>query len=186
MRRFFARRALDRFGARYDYDVGYMHHMLQTSPSALLGFAGLTKLARHRKAAPVQAFYAAKLVGALTEDCGPCTQLAARMAEEAGVPAASIQAVLTRNRAAMNGDTFLGFRFADALARRLPDLDGARDAVRARWGEMGVLDLTLAVQIGRVFPMVKAGLGFAEACEGVQIAGRLVMPTKAHAPREAA
>ena len=186
MRKFFARRALDRFGARYDYDVAYMHHMLQTSPSALLGFVRLPALARHRKAAPVQAFHAAKLVGALAEDCGPCTQLAVRMAEEASVPNASIEAVLTRNRAAMNGDTFLGFRFADALVRHLPDLDGACDAVRARWGEMGVLDLTLAVQIGRMFPMVKAGLGYAEACGRVEIGGRQVAAVKADAPREAA
>ena len=29
------------------------------------------------------AYYAAKLVGTMTEDCGPCTQLVATMAERA-------------------------------------------------------------------------------------------------------
>ena len=176
MRSFFARRALDAFGDRYGYDVGYMHHMLQTSPPAFFGFAGLTKLALHRRAASQEAFYAAKLVGTLAEDCGACAQLVVRMAEEAGVPPISIEAVLTGNRAVMTDDTILGVRFADALVRRLPQLDRAREAVRARWGEMGVLDLTLATQIGRVFPMVKAGLGFATSCERVQIGDRLVAP----------
>ena len=45
MRKFLARRALKAFGARYDYDVSYMHHMLDVLPSAFFDFAALTKLA---------------------------------------------------------------------------------------------------------------------------------------------
>ncbi len=64
-RRYFARRALKAFGARYDYDVSYLSHMLDVSPGAFFKFAGLNKLAQHREAAPKEAVYAAKLVGAL-------------------------------------------------------------------------------------------------------------------------
>lgn len=169
MRSFFARRHIDGFGAHYDYDVSYMHHMLDVSPSAFFTFTGVSKLAEHRKAVSVEAFYAAHLVGVLAEDCGPCVQLVVDMAREAGMAPAAIEAVLTRNRAAMNLDTLLGFRFADAVARRAPEEDDARDAVRTQWGNLGVLDLTLSVQIGRLFPMIKAGLGFAKSCQRVQI-----------------
>ena len=68
-----------------------------------------------------------------------------------------------------------GFRFADAVARRSADEeDEFRDAVRAQWGQKGVIDLTLALQMGRMFPMVKAGLGYAKECRRVTVDGNNV------------
>lgn len=166
---FFANRALHAFSNRYDYDVSYMRAMLAASPNAFMKFANMTKLATHRESAPKEAVYAAKLVGALIEDCGPCTQLVVNMAREARVDAGQIEAVLRRDVAAMSPDTALGFRFAEAVAYRLPGEDDARDAVRAAWGEKGVVDLTFAVQISRIFPMVKAGLGYAKECRRVSV-----------------
>ncbi len=177
LRRFLARRALMAFGARYDYDVSYMDHMLRLSPAAFFKFAGVTRLAQHRAAAPVEAVYAAKLVGALAEDCGPCVQLVVDMARETGMAEGQIEAVLTRRTEAMAWDVALGFHFADAVVRRAPEAEGAREAVRRRWGGAGVIDLVLAVQIGRVFPMVKAGLGFAETCQQVSLGDHQVALT---------
>ncbi len=113
----------------------------------------------------------AKLVGALAEDCGPCTQLCVDMALEAGMPKDQIEAVLRQDPRAMNSATVLAFRFADAVVRRSADDDEFRDAIRAQWGEKGVIDLTLALQMGRMFPMVKAGLGYAKECRRVTVDG---------------
>lgn len=178
MRKFLARRGLKAFTARYGYDVSYMNHMLDTSPSAFMKFAGVMKLAQHHEAAPKEALFAAKLIGALAEDCGPCVQLAIDMAREAGISAESIEAVLRSDRQSMDEATTLGFQFARALVRRSPDLDACRDAVRTRWGELGVIDLTFAVQVGRLFPMVKAGLGFAKTCQKVQVEDRTISVVK--------
>ena len=52
--------------------------------------------------------------------------------------------------------------------------DEFRDAVRAEWGQKGVIDLTLALQMGRMFPMVKAGLGYAKECRRVAVGGNNV------------
>ncbi len=169
MLRFFAERALKSFSDRYDYDVSYMRHMLKVSPSAFFKFAKLTALSQHCEAAPKDALFAAKLVGAVAEDCGPCVQFAVNMAREAGVDPEQIEAVLKRDRAAMSADTALGFQFADAVVHRAPSEDEVRDVVRTQWGEAAVIDLTLAVQIGRIYPMVKAGLGFSKTCGRVRI-----------------
>ncbi len=169
MRGFLARIALKRFAARYSFDVSDMQHMLAVSPRAFFRFAALTKLALHREAVPEEAVFAAKIVGAAVEDCGPCTQLAVDMAAEAGIAAEQIHAVLRCDPGAMQADTLVAFRFAQALAGRQADLDEAREAVAARWGRAAVIDLTLAVQIGRVFPMVKAGLGFHKSCQRVRL-----------------
>jgi hypothetical protein len=157
---------------RYGYDTSYLEMMLKQSPSAFFKFASVMKASSHREVVPVDASFAAKIVGALAEDCGPCTQLCVDMALEAGMPKDQIKAVLCRDPRAMNSETILGFRFADAVARRSAEDDEFRDLIRARWGEKGIIDLTLALQMGRMFPMVKAGLGYAKECRQVSVDGQ--------------
>lgn len=171
MRRTAARALLALMQQRYDYDTSYMRHMLETAPAAFFKFIRIVDVSRHREAAPQAAIFAAKLVGALVEDCGPCTQLVVNMAREARVPAADIAAVLRRDTSAMSAEAALGFRFAEAIAYRLPHEDDARDAVRAAWGEKGLIDLSLALTIARVWPQLKAGLGYAKACRRVTVDG---------------
>ena len=171
MRSWIARRTLRAFAKRYGYDVSYLLMMLNHSPSAFFKFAPVMKAAAHREAVPIDASFAAKIVGALAEDCGPCTQLVVDMALEAGMPEDQIEAVLRRDPRAMNEATLLGFRFADTVVRRASEDDEFRDAVRAQWGPKGVIDLTLALQMGRMFPMVKAGLGYARECRRVTVGG---------------
>jgi hypothetical protein len=174
MRSWIARRMLRATSKRYGYDTSYLEMMLKESPSAFFKFAALMKAASHREVIPVDAGFAAKLVGVLAEDCGPCTQLCVDMALEAGMPKDQIEAVLRRDRRAMNHATVLGFQFADAVVRRSADDGEFRDAIRAQWGDKGVIDLTLALQMGRMFPMVKAGLGYAKECRRVSVDGHNV------------
>jgi hypothetical protein len=174
MRSWIARRTLRAFAKRYGYDVSYLQMMLNQSPSALFKFASVMKAASHREVVPIDASFAAKIVGALAEDCGPCTQLAVDMALEAGMAKDQIEAVLRRDPSAMSDTTRLAFRFADAVVRRSIDDEEFRDAIRARWGQKGVIDLTLALQMGRMFPMVKAGLGYAKECRRVTVDGHNV------------
>lgn len=169
MRQFLARTMLRAFRKRYDYDTSYLDYMLDKAPDAFFKFARINKIARYRQVVPPEAYFAAKLVGALAEDCGPCTQLVVDMALEKKVPGDQIEAILNRKSAAMNDDTVLAFRFADAVVRRSGAEDEAREAVRALWGDRGVIELTLALQIGRMFPMLKAGLGFARECRRVTV-----------------
>jgi hypothetical protein len=174
MRSWIARRGLRAFAKRYGYDVSYLEMMLNCSPAAFFKFAPLMKAAAHREAVPIDASFAAKIVGALAEDCGPCTQLVVDMALESGMPKDQIEAVLRRDLRAMSDTTRLAFKFADAVARRSIDDEEFRDAVRAQWGEKGVIDLTLALQLGRMFPLVKAGLGYAKECRRVAVGGNNV------------
>jgi hypothetical protein len=171
MRSWIARRMLRATSKRYGYDTSYLEMMLDESPAAFFKFASVMKAASHREVVPVEASFAAKLVGALSEDCGPCTQLCVDMALEAGMPGDQIEAVLRRDLHAMHDATRLAFRFADIVVRRAFDDEEYRDAVGARWGQKGVIDLTLALQMGRMFPTVKAGLGYAKECRRVTVAG---------------
>lgn len=174
MRQFLARRLLSRFERHYGYDVSYLREMLRASPRAFFKFAKLSAAAAHCEVAPRQAYYAAKLVGAVAEDCGPCTQLVVNMALEAGVPARQIESVLCRDEATMSEETAIGFRFAEAMVYRLDTEEEARQVVAGRWGEKAIVDLTLGCAVGRVFPMVKAGLGLAKECRQVTVDGETI------------
>jgi hypothetical protein len=162
---------LRRANRRYGYDTRYLELMLKASPSAFFKFAALNMAANHREVVPVEASFAAKISGAMAEDCGPCTQLVVDMALEAGMASDQIEAVLCGNTGAMNEATVLAFCFADALVRRSANDDECRDAVRAQWGDKGVVDLTMALQMSRMFPMVKTALGYAKECRRVRVNG---------------
>ena len=174
----FIKHMILKFGNRYGYDVGYMLHMLETTPEVVNSFNALSKLARYRKKAPLNAHMAAKLLGALNEDCGPCVQLAVDMARESGVASDQIEAVLTEDQAAMAPDTALGYRFASAIIARSTNEDAAREAVRSAYGDAAIIELTLASQVGRLFPMIKAGLGYGKSCSRIDIGQRKITVTK--------
>jgi len=174
MLKLIARNRIRAFARRYNYDAGYMEAMLDASPGAFFKFVELIKAAQHRQIAPIDAYYAAKIAGALAEDCGPCTQLVVNMALEAGVARDQVEAVLTRNFEAMAEGAALGLRFAEAVVAHASNAAEVRDAVRAAWGEKGVIDLTFSLQLGRMFPMIKAGLGFAQQCQRVRIGDKTV------------
>jgi hypothetical protein len=169
-----ARNRIRAFSKRYGYDASYMENLLDASPAAFFKFAKLMDAASHRESAPIDAYYAAKIAGARAEDCGPCTQLVVDMALEAGMGRDQIEAVLTRDCIAMNDNTVLAFRFAQAVINRTPNEDELREAVRTAWGDKGVIDLTFSLQLGRMFPMVKAGLGFAKECRRVTVGDKAV------------
>jgi hypothetical protein len=148
MRSWIARRMLRRANQRYGYDTRYLELMLKASPSAFFKFAALNKAANHREVVPVEASFAVKICGAMAEDCGPCTQLVVDMALEAGMARPQIEAVVRRDPRAMSAATALAFRFADAVARRTGNDEEYREAVRAQWGDKGVIDLAMAMQMG--------------------------------------
>ena len=85
-----------------------MEMMLDQAPTAFFKFARIFGIARYHGVVPADAMFAAKITGALHEDCGPCTQLVVDMALEAGMPSDQIEHLLARltllrHRAASSG-----------------------------------------------------------------------------------
>jgi hypothetical protein len=93
----------------------------------------------------------AKIVGALAE-VRPCTHLCRH---GAGGRHGRIRSKLFCAGIHGDGDTTAGFRFADAVVR--PPRRTSFATPSAPSGARRRIDLTLALQMGRMFPMVKAG-----------------------------
>lgn len=173
-------RQLDRFERQWGYDASYMRHMLNVSPASFIKFGFVTSMV-DTKAAPAAALAAVGVAGTLAEDCGPCTQIGIDKAAAAGVDPAVLRAILAGDEAGMGPDAALGWRFAQAsLARDLEAADALRDQVLARWGDRGLVALSLALTAARMYPTLKYALGYGKACSKVTVAG--VAAPVAHRP----
>lgn len=164
-------RWIDGFERQWGYDAAYMRQVLRASPATLLKFSFVTGVV-DRKAAPAAALAAAGLVGALSEDCGPCTQIGVDMAVAGGLDPAIVRAILAGDEARMGDEAALGWRFARAsLARDMASADPLRDEIVRRWGDKGLVALSMSLMTGRMYPTLKYALGHGKACSRIVVAG---------------
>jgi hypothetical protein len=178
MLRAYLSRWIDGFEKRYAYDASYMRHVLRASPASLMKF-GFGTRAADVNAAPHEALIAAGLVGTMSEDCGPCTQIACDIALENGVDPAVLRAVLAGDEAAMGDTAALAYRFARAsLARDMEACDPLRDEIVRRWGDKALVAISLAITASRMYPTLKYALGYGKACSKVTVGGEAVAPLR--------
>ncbi|MDP3746832.1 MAG: hypothetical protein Q8Q88_07250 [Phenylobacterium sp.] len=162
---------IDKMERTWSYDASYMRHVLEASPATFLKFGFVTGLV-DRKAAPAAALAAAGIAGTLAEDCGPCTQISVDMAAAGGVKPHVLRAILARDEAAMGEDAVLAWRFAQAsLARDMEAADPLRDEIVRRWGDRGLVAVSMAITTARMYPTLKYALGYGKACSRVTVAG---------------
>lgn len=167
---------LDAIGQDLGYDVGYGKYLLGADLRALLAVGGLAGLSKYRKGVTRDAQFAVKLVGAMSEDCGPCSQLMVTLARREGVSADTLRAVITSNDAALSEEVRLAVRFARAAIAREPAADALRDQVVARWGKRGLISLAFGLVVSRAYPTLKCALGFGQSCQRLTVDGQPVVP----------
>jgi hypothetical protein len=95
------------------------------------------------------------------------------MALEAAVPAEEIALCLQGNAKAA-GDVGLGFRFSQAAIADARALEELRKEIEARFGAAAVTAASFAASSGRIYPVLKRGLGFGQTCSRVIIEDRAI------------
>lgn len=171
MMKWLMRRQIAAFDKAWNYDSSYAREILDADPRALLAFGKVMGMSAYRKDVPPAAYYAAKIVAVMSEDCGPCTQLVIDMAQKAGVDAAVLRAIVAKDVDAMPDDVALAAGFAEATLRHAPEADAKRDAVIDCWGQRGLVSLAFAITAARIFPTVKYALGHGHACMRLTVGG---------------
>lgn len=173
------KRGIRAFERRYAYDASYMTHVVDSSTAAGLRLSFLPMISQYRGPASATPIWAgAALASTLDGDCGPCAQLIVDMAVEADVEAHDLSLCLTGD-AQQAGDVGLGFRFAQAAIAGGLEIDTLREAIAAKHGEAAVIAASFAAASGRVYPVMKRGLGYAQACHQLQVGTARVTPHKA-------
>jgi hypothetical protein len=162
---------IDKLERLWGYDAGYLRLVLRANPMSALKFGMVSQMV-DRKALPAEMIAAAKIVGTLAEDCGPCTQIAIDMAAAEGVAPDVLRAILAGDETQMGETAVLGWRFARAsLARDLEAVDPLREEIVRRWGEAGLVAVSLSLTAARMYPTLKYALGYGRACSKVTVGG---------------
>jgi hypothetical protein len=171
MLKWFMRRWLDKFERTWNYDASYIRDVLNTDPKAVMLFSKATAIGNYRKDVPPAVYAAAGIVGTMSEDCGPCTQLGIDMAQRDGVDPAILRAIVARDLTAMPFEVALAVRFAEASLNHAPEADDLREEVVRRFGKRGLLSLAFAMTASRLYPTLKYALGHGRACTRVTVGG---------------
>lgn len=159
---------LRNFAKRYDYDVGYVEEMNDAAPGTLWRYLLGSVFGQYRRAAPIDPYYAAKVTATKVQDCGPCLRLVCNMAIEAGVDEATLAAILREDFTALDEATGLAVRFANAVSERDTEAEvECRERLTAVCGANAIPDLAIAIAHGNFYPILKRGLGHANACAPV-------------------
>jgi alkylhydroperoxidase family enzyme len=159
---------LDAFEKYSRVSAEYCRWMANVSPRAFFQFGKLGKLAQYRHALPADASAVAHLVAARSEDCGPCVQISVNFALRDGVSKDIVRAVLDRQPDRLPPKLADVYRFADCVVSGGDD-DTLRERVRGHYGDEALIEMGLAMAVGRTFPVVKRTIGYAKSCSLVKI-----------------
>ncbi|MEM7663331.1 MAG: hypothetical protein AAF292_13885 [Pseudomonadota bacterium] len=167
MIRWFLNSAAKAFGKRYDYDTQYLLDIIAASRSAGLRISFLPLISQFRGPKGAEGVWVGALFASTEEgDCGPCLQLVVDMAIEAGIDPSHLQAC-REGRSKDAGDVGLGYRFANASIRDDMEADDLRREIEQKHGTKAVVSAAFAAALGRVYPVLKRGLGHGKTCERI-------------------
>jgi len=153
-----------KFGEKLDY----LRDIASASPAAFYKLALFVAFARHRKAAPLEASYLAAIGALLSEDCGPCLQIAVNQALAEGVNPTVISSAVAGG-ASLDADRKLYLDFGRAVSANVAEAEDLRLKLAEKLSPAAMVDLAIAIASARVFPALKRGLGHAKSCSLVQI-----------------
>ncbi len=172
------RRKIDAFEREFSYDMDYARDLLATSLRAMMLFHRATGLGDHREDLPKDAWYAAKLVAMRAEDCGPCLQLTATMAERDGQSPEMIRAVLGERLDELSNDVRLTVDFVRAVIARDVAATALRAEILERFGPKALVSIAFAILASRLYPTLKYALGHGQACSVVHVDGQPVLTAR--------
>jgi alkylhydroperoxidase/carboxymuconolactone decarboxylase family protein YurZ len=141
----------------------YLREVGRVLPGALPRLAFFVPLVRYRRALPASVLNVARIGATLSQDCGECLQIAVNVALQEGVPRHTVEAAVRGDADALEDAEAEALAFAERVGTGL-DANAEREWVRRRFGDAGVVELSIAVASAHVFPVLKRGMGYAQAC----------------------
>jgi len=161
-------RLIDAAERKFGQKLDYMRDIASASPAAFYKFALFLPFAKHRQAAPPEAYYLAAIGALLSEDCGPCLQIAVNQALAEGVSPAVLSSAVAGGTS-LDADRKLYLDFGRAVSANVAEAEQLRLELAEKLSPVAMVDLAIAIAGARVFPALKRGLGHAKSCALVQI-----------------
>lgn len=144
--------------------LAYLRCMLRAAPAHFFKFLKVMPLAGFRRVLPPEVYHLARIVTARHEGCGSCLQSELYLARMAGTGEHVIQAALMDNPCSLLPNLAEVHLFTQSVLERTEEEDLYRESIVQRYGENGLIELALAIAVGRMFPTVKRALGYSTHC----------------------
>ena len=175
MFKWLVKKQLEAFGRKWGYDTGYVREIVDDAGvGAVMPLQALGKLGAFRRNVPLDTYFGAALTAGKAADCGPCLQLAVKMAEAAGVAPQTIRAILERNYTTCSKDVLLGVELALGTIARDGSGEEAREEILRRFGRAGLLSLAYAIVAAQAYPAFKYAIGHGHACVRLSVGGETI------------
>ena len=150
---------------RIGVGLDYVRHIARTDLGLLLRYNRIFGfLDPNRKVAP-EAYHAVRLRGAVAADCGTCVEAEINLARTARLDARTIDRILGADYDHLPPGVAAAAELADHVVGRREDHPEAREAVRAAYGEAGLIELSFAMNGAALLPGIKRAMGYATACD---------------------
>lgn len=162
--RWFLERRLRATEREQGISLAYLRCILRVSLPHFLTFMKVMPLARFRRALPAEVYHLARIVTARHEHCGSCLQTEIHLAKQDGVSAAVIQTVIEGNPCALPPNLSEVYFFTETVVTGNGEEDAWREAIFRRYGDIGLVELSLAIAVCRLFPTVNRAMGYAVPC----------------------
>lgn len=167
-------RQIRSFERAFGYDASYMHEVINASTGAALKFLPVQMMSQHCEDVAKDAWHAAHLAGALSEDCGPCAQLCIDMARKDGMAAEKLAALVRGDIETAGPDAALGYRYGMAVATNSDKVIDLVEQVRNRYGERGLVSLAYSVTTARMYPTLKRAMGHGAVCAKLTVSNETI------------
>lgn len=154
-------RAEKRLGVALDYT----HHIARTDIGLLTRYNRIFGfLDPNLKTTPL-AYHAARLRGAIAADCGTCVEAEINLAKHAKLDKQTICDLITGNYEALPPEIAAVAKLSDAVTARREDDPQAREIIKQKFGEEGLIELSYAMNGAALLPGIKRAMGYATACD---------------------
>src|SRR6185295_767039 len=121
-------------------DMDYAYHLRDVAPWSLLRYSLINAVATPRKVTSPEVYHAVGLAAAMVEDCGPCVQIHVNLAQRERVSAELLRNLVARKLDRVPREVATAFNYGEKVSRgELADEE--RDALRAKFGEQGLIEL---------------------------------------------
>lgn len=150
---------------RLGVGLDYAHAIADANLGLLMRYGKIFGFLDPRKNVPADAYHIARLVGALSADCGTCVQAEINLAKNSRVDLSIIENVVRGDSETLSRVNKAVYDLSYAVTNNRIDDAEARDVLIDAFGESGVIELGFAMNGAALLPGVKRTMGYATACD---------------------
>lgn len=153
-----------RFEKTLGVGLPYLHAVVADAPGALVPIGLSMPASSYGQVVPAPVLHMVRLGATQALDCGECLQIAVNLAVKDSLEADDIRAALDGRLDHLSPEYAEAFEFG-RLASGQPVPLETREAIRMRYSDRGLIEASMAASGAQFFPVLKRGMGYADACD---------------------